>query len=266
MDKSIKVWDTESGAQLATLSGHKMEVNCVAFSPDGTRIASGSSDDTVRVWDAESGEALLVLRGHEQFVTLIAFSPCGNRIVSCSCRGTLRVWNANNGAELAAFEGRTRNMFAVAFSPRGDRIVALSRFFQTNRTVPKLVYDAKAWDIASGRRLEPSKDMASWHPTAFGKTQFPLRALVRGSTTVIERTGTNTIVAQLPLELKIMAIHPSGRAWAGSSGNHIFIITLEGGPEQVSGERPSPTPTEQMAAVPGQDRPKRKRWWEFWKA
>jgi len=63
-DKSVRVWDASTGAELKLLNGHTRAVNSVAFSPDGTRIVSGSDDKSVRVWDASTGAELKVLNGH----------------------------------------------------------------------------------------------------------------------------------------------------------------------------------------------------------
>src|SRR6202042_300073 len=80
------------------LKGHKMPVNSVAFSHDGKRIVSGSSDQTIRVWDAETGEAISKpISGHEHFVNSVAFSHDGKRIVSGSWDKTIRVWDAETG-------------------------------------------------------------------------------------------------------------------------------------------------------------------------
>jgi WD40 repeat protein len=62
-DKSVRVWDAASGAELACLSGHEEPVTSVAFSADGGRIVSGSLDNSVRVWDAASGECLEGIEG-----------------------------------------------------------------------------------------------------------------------------------------------------------------------------------------------------------
>src|SRR5262249_29376782 len=58
-----------------TLRGHTADVTGVAFSPDGTRLASGSRDGTVKVWEAATGRELLSLKGHTSFVSCVAFSP-----------------------------------------------------------------------------------------------------------------------------------------------------------------------------------------------
>lgn len=54
-DKTVRVWDAETGALQRTLEGHTGSVGSVALSHDGQRLASGSYDKTVRVWDAETG-------------------------------------------------------------------------------------------------------------------------------------------------------------------------------------------------------------------
>ncbi|KIO10659.1 hypothetical protein M404DRAFT_72953, partial [Pisolithus tinctorius Marx 270] len=108
--------------QLA-LHGHTDDVTSVAFSPDGNRIVSGSSDKTVRVWDAKSGNQIgSPLKGHTDHghtsnVTSVAFSPDGNRIVSGSEDKTLRVWDAKSGDQIGSpLKGHTQDAHSVAFS------------------------------------------------------------------------------------------------------------------------------------------------------
>ncbi len=98
----------------------------VAFSPDGRRIVSGSTDDTLRLWNAETGQPLgAPLTGHTQAVSGVAFSPDGRRVVSGSDDDTLRLWNAETGQPLGApLTGHTDEVNSVAFSPDGHRIVS----------------------------------------------------------------------------------------------------------------------------------------------
>ena len=82
-------------------SGHTGYIWSVAFSPDGSRIVSGSSDTTLRLWDADSGQQIgEPLSGHTGTVLSVAFSPDGSRIVSGSDDTTLRLWDADSGQQI----------------------------------------------------------------------------------------------------------------------------------------------------------------------
>ena len=67
-DKTLKVWDVETGKCLATLQGHNPTVSCVAIFPDGSRVVSGSWDKTLKVWDVATGECVATLKGHSNCV------------------------------------------------------------------------------------------------------------------------------------------------------------------------------------------------------
>ena len=141
-DGTVRIWDTDSGAEIAALRGHEGGVLRVFFSPDGWRIVSGSRDGTVRVWDAESGAELAVLRGHQDAVSGVSFSPDGRRIVSGSGDKTVRVWDADSGAELAVLRGHEDEVNTVSLSSDGRRIVSGSG----DKTV-------RVWDADSGAEL-----------------------------------------------------------------------------------------------------------------
>ena len=87
-----EVWDWPTGEHLRTLSGHTGALTQAAFSPDGSRLATASTDGTVRLWDPYTGQQQLVLHGHVGRVNSIAFSPDGSRLASVSADGIVRVW------------------------------------------------------------------------------------------------------------------------------------------------------------------------------
>ncbi len=142
-DETARIWDADSGAQLAILRGHRGFVKSAAFSPDGERVVTASDDGTARIWDAESGAQLEILRGHHTMLeprfSSAAFSPDGERVVTAS--------DGRDGADLGRRERRAARrscagtqswVDGAAFSPDGERVVTASE----DRT-------ARIWDAES---------------------------------------------------------------------------------------------------------------------
>jgi len=121
---TIKIWDLEKGGEPISLEGLEKQVDAVAWSPDGTRIASGSRDNSIRIWDSASGSKLMTLWGHRALVNCVAFSPDGHRLVSGSDDSAVATWDLSTGAGPVPFFGHESWVNSVAFSPRGERIVS----------------------------------------------------------------------------------------------------------------------------------------------
>ncbi|KAF9949526.1 hypothetical protein BGZ70_001722 [Mortierella alpina] len=138
-DKTIRLWDANTGAPGAVLNGHTSEVRCVAFSPSGEQVASGSEDTTVRLWNAKTGAPGAVLNGHTSGVKCVAFSPSGQQIASGSNDTTVRLWNLQTGALGAILSGHSAYITSVVYSPSGHQIASSSRD-----------YTVRFWDTKSG--------------------------------------------------------------------------------------------------------------------
>ncbi|MDR3147660.1 MAG: hypothetical protein LBU00_04700 [Treponema sp.] len=131
--------------------GHSNAINAVAYSPDGRRIATGSSDNIIKIWDAESGQELRTLTGHSSYVYALDYSPDGRRIVSGSGDNTVKIWNAETGQELRTLTGYSLAVYALDYSPDGRRIVSGSY----DKTV-------KIWDAESGREIRTFSGHTGW--------------------------------------------------------------------------------------------------------
>jgi hypothetical protein len=133
------VWKSSS---LLTLRGHEGKVVSVAWSPDGSKLATVSTDQTAKVWDAGTGRELLTLHGHRGTVASVAWSPNGRKLATASDDKTAKVWDASTGRELLTLHGHQNEVWDIMWSPDGNKLATAS-----------LDNTAKVWDAGMGREL-----------------------------------------------------------------------------------------------------------------
>jgi len=127
-DKTIKIWDTESGRLIKTLKGHKDAVKSVAISPDGRYIVS-VSDKTIKIWNLFSGilinsiiipEIQLVIGG----LSSIIMTPDGEYLISGSWDKTLEIRALKSGMKVNSLVGHQDGISSVALTPEGKYIIS----------------------------------------------------------------------------------------------------------------------------------------------
>jgi WD40 repeat protein len=138
VDKTLKVWDLDSGRVLRTLEGHTDPVNSVALTRNG-RWAVSASGETLKVWDLDSGCVLHTLEGHTHLVNSVTLTEDGKRAVSASWDHTLKVWDLESGRALRTLKGHTDRIASVVLTTDGQWAVSTS-WDKTRRV----------WDLDSG--------------------------------------------------------------------------------------------------------------------
>ena len=216
-DKTVRVWDAETGKEVSCLVGHTGSVYSAAFSPDGKGIVSASYDKTVRIWNAQSGKEIRQLEGHTHYVNSVAFSPDGKRIISASDDNTVRIWKGVSGKEIRKFEKHTDQVNSAAFSPDGKRIVSAS----DDKTV-------RIWNAETGEEIhrfeEYSNDVRSAAFSPDGKlvvtadADFSVRIFDVESGAVFQKSG---------LSWNAVSFSPNAKQLVSGDDNNVVIWEFE---------------------------------------
>lgn len=145
-DKSIRIWETESGKPIRTLTGHDGAVLSASFSPDGKWLASFAADGTARVWDWRSGKEheRLELPAKDARIGEIRFSHDGRRIAACG-GNAIRVWdfNANKPSRVRFTVGPASVwMHTIIFLPNDKDLLS------------NVSYGTSYWDVESKKERD----------------------------------------------------------------------------------------------------------------
>ena len=120
----LKIWNTETGAQVHSIKKHTDWITALDFSTDGVLLASGDRNGGVWVWESQSCNEFHTLRGHQAAITATAFRADSNILATASEDGSVRFWEMNGGSEVKKIDAHPGGVSAFAFGRDGSSITA----------------------------------------------------------------------------------------------------------------------------------------------
>jgi WD40 repeat protein len=215
----VKVWDAQTGKEVFSLQGHSATVNCLAFSPDSQRLASGSEDLTLRIWNLQKGQQMRTLE-------------------------EVKVWDTHTRKETRSLKARAEGtgiLRGVAFSPDGKRLASVS----SGGPIPPIAKPphlakpppvvVKVWDVASGKELFSSQGQGRmpWDsPTrlAFSADGRRLACAYLGEGKVWDVQTRQELVTFKGGDQNVI-FSPDGKRLAGAVGGGVKVWDAETGKE-----------------------------------
>lgn len=143
-DSSVRVWETETGVQIAQFHTNSSNPRGVVFGHDGARVYSVGENPISEVWEATTGRLLFNLQGHADWVVGVALSGDGKHLATASLDGTARLWDPETGKALHVCPGHGLHATCVAFSRDGQTLASGDSLGQIH-----------FWDAATGAKRSP---------------------------------------------------------------------------------------------------------------
>jgi WD40 repeat protein/tRNA A-37 threonylcarbamoyl transferase component Bud32 len=146
----IRIWDVASGLLIHTLNTKSMGAFGVAWSPDGTRLATACADGSVVLWQVSDGTELRRWKAHTGETKIggwfpcwsVAWHPAGDQLATSGRDGLVKVWDAESGELRQELSGHGKDVYRVAWSPDGRRLASSG----IDRTV-------RVWDPEEGKAV-----------------------------------------------------------------------------------------------------------------
>lgn len=194
-DKTVRIWDAQTGVQLSRFPGHEDWVWAANFSPDGARVVSASRDLTARVWSADNGEEILRLSGHTSTVRDALYDPKARYIVTASHDKTIRLWDPETGEELRRLEGHTDRVTALAISRDGSLIASAS----SDGTV-------RLWHAPDGSPGKVFSGSGALNDVAFSRSKTKIAAVSDDGTGFVWDVFSGQLLARISAPDKLFGV------------------------------------------------------------
>jgi serine/threonine protein kinase len=255
-DEHVHVWDVAKAEPILVYDGHTSNkaagagisegmIFAVAWSRDGSSIASGSWDKTVQVWNATTGRPIRTYRGHYTSVPAVSWSPDGTHIASASVDGTVQVWEAATGLHIQTFHGHKSYVYTLAWSPDGTHIASggndqkvhiwnavtgrlLLTYEEHVSDVLAVAWSPNGYCIASGSSIYGG-NIQVWDTTM--GVQVQVYEGHRGNVKAVSWSPDSTRIASASTDKTV-------QIWYASTGSHIW--TYNGHSDQVNTVQWSP--------------------------
>ncbi len=151
------LWDSGTGKELAKLAGHANEIRCLAWSPEGTTLATGSGDaggfwrglipdrllgsgSSAILWDASTFKARAVLTGHRHLIESLSWSPDGRYLATGSWDKSVIIWEERTGRRtISLTEGFDEVIITVSWSPDGKVLATTFGSFRTSTVLWEMI-------------------------------------------------------------------------------------------------------------------------------
>jgi len=172
-DKTMRLWDLNTGASVRSFAGHTSDVNSVAFSSDNRQIVSGSRDKSIRLWNTLAECKYTITEdAHTDWVAKVRFSPSAKQplIVSCGWDKLVKVWNLNNCKLRFNLAGHSGPLYDVTISPDGSLCASGGKDGTT-----------MLWDVNDGKHLYSLDANAGVHALVFSPKNYWLCAATDNS-------------------------------------------------------------------------------------
>src|SRR5262249_26860040 len=157
-----------TGKELLTIKGHPENVKSIAFSPDGTQLASTTGKwskeqkqwlGEIRIWDAQTGKEIRILKGHGDTIDSVVFSREGKVVATGSEDRTVKVWDVVSGKELNTLKGHTHAVLGIALSPNGQLLASASEGEELKKEVKKEPQKEPEKEPKKEPQKEPDKEL-----------------------------------------------------------------------------------------------------------